>query len=381
MHLERRSRGWGRHLACLLLIISLGFAVAFAPGRAAANSSVLQEGDSGDDVWTLQLLLTQTGDFTVEPTGYFGPITAAALASFQARHGLHPDGVAGPETWLVLSEAVQPSTHVVAPGDTLSAIAEQYGRTIDELVAYNDLPDPDFLTVGLTLRLSAWPEPEVAPEVTAPEADAPGGTEAEADRPAVPPGLVTVFGSNGGRIALTFNDGPDPEVTPHVLDLLSAAGAKATFFIVGERAAANPDLLRRIASEGHELASHTQTHRQLTGLDVAAIRAELSGPREVASGLGLTMSNWFRPPGGRWDDAVLQAAGEEGLRLALWTNIGPQHLTAPLLARRALSAARPDAVLLLHDTRAETVEALERILNGLSEKGLEAVTMSQLLPR
>src|SRR5690606_9554854 len=105
--------------------------------------------------------------------------------------------------------------------------------------------------------------------------------------------------------------------TPQVLDLLKAAGAKATFFIVGERAQAEPDLLRRIVAEGHELASHTQTHRRLTGLDVETIRTELAGPREVADKLGLTMSPWFRPPEGRWDDAVLQAASRERLRLAL----------------------------------------------------------------
>lgn len=377
MPFASRVRGGGRRLVCLVLLATFSFALAAGPRPAAANTPILQEGDSGDDVWKLQLLLTQTGDFAVEPTGYFGPITAAALASFQARHGLHPDGITSPETWLVLTEAVQPSTHVVAPGDTLSAIAWQYGLTLDELIAYNGLPDPDFLTVGQTLRLSPLPEPE---QPSAAQAERPAGSETGADREPIPPGLITVFGANGGRIALTFNDGPDPMVTPQVLDLLKAAGAKATFFVVGERAAAHPDLVKRIVSEGHELANHTQTHRTLTGLETAAIKQELAGPREVAAELGLTMSSWFRPPGGRWDDAVLQVASQEGLRLALWTNIGPQQLTAPLLARRALSAARPDAVLLLHDTRAETVEALELILQGLAEKGLQAVTLSQLTP-
>lgn len=371
MFRRRQMLGWH---SVPFVLLALCVALAWWPGRVAANSDVLQEGDSGEQVMALQQLLIQTGDFTVEPTGYFGPITGAALAAFQARYGLTPDGVAGPETWAALEAAVRPTTHVVSSGETLSFIASQYGLTVDDLVAFNALPDPDLVIVGDTLRLVPPPAPEPDPE---PE---PVQTETPTDqaRPSIPPGLITVFSSGGGRVALTFNDGPDPDVTPRVLDLLQAAHAKATFFIVGERAAAHPDLVRRIVAEGHELASHTQTHRRLTGLDVATIREELTGPREVADRLGLTMSSWFRPPEGRWDDAVLQAASEEGMRLALWTNIGPQQLTAPLLARRALSAARPDAVLLLHDARPESVEALELILAGLADKGLQAVTLSQL---
>lgn len=376
--MSRKRQCAARRLGVPLLVVALCVAVFGWPGHAAGNTTILQEGDSGDDVLSLQLMLAHTGDFTVEPTGYFGPLTAAALAAFQARHGLTPSGVADPETWTLLSEAVRPTTHVVAAGETLSMIAWQYDLTVADLVAYNDLADPDFIVSGMTLRLvpPAAPEPEADPEPPAAAPPAP----AESDRPAIPPGLITVFGSGGGRLALTFNDGPDPAVTPQLLDALAAAGAKATFFVVGERAAAHPDLVRRIVAEGHELANHSQTHRRLTGLDVTAIRAELAGPREVAADLGLTMSPWFRPPEGRWDDAVLQAATAEGLRLALWTNIGPQQLTAPLIARRALAAARPEAVLLLHDGRPETVEALELILAGLAEKGLQAVTLSQLAP-
>jgi peptidoglycan-N-acetylglucosamine deacetylase len=80
---------------------------------------------------------------------------------------------------------------------------------------------------------------------------------------------------HGLKIAMTFDDGPHPILTPRLLDILKARGIKATFFLIGQNAAAHPDIVRRIAAEGHEIGNHSWSHRQLTKLNPAALRQEL----------------------------------------------------------------------------------------------------------
>ena len=176
---------------------------------------------------------------------------------------------------------------------------------------------------------------------------------------------------------LTFDDGPDPRYTPQVLDVLAEVGVKATFFCVGRRALAWPEIIRRIAAEGHVVGSHTMTHPDLSALDpLAAIRNVRNGRRAVEQALGTPVPR-FRAPFGR-----LGVSGQIALAVL---RMEPEHWDldpedwAPEAEATALAAKLrhlgPDAVVLLHDgaeaptdprslDRSQTVEAL-RLLFGL----------------
>ncbi|HEV7514682.1 MAG TPA: polysaccharide deacetylase family protein [Thermoanaerobaculia bacterium] len=185
-----------------------------------------------------------------------------------------------------------------------------------------------------------------------------------------------------GEVALTFDDGPDPEVTPRVLDRLAERGVQATFFLVGRRAAACPELAREIARRGHRVENHTWSHPNSFALYPwrAQVR-EVGRAQEVLAESTGGAPRLFRAPAGFRNpllDPILAAAG---LTLASWTRRGydtvdgrPERVAARLLAGLA-----PGDVLLLHDgpTVARTpgggpvvLEALPRVLDGIAGRGL-----------
>lgn len=157
--------------------------------------------------------------------------------------------------------------------------------------------------------------------------------------------------SDGERIYLTFDDGPDPVWTPQVLDILAAAGACATFFVVGTSARANPGLLRRIADQGHEIGNHTGTHRHPWTLPPAAARREvLDGASAIADITGIR-PQFYRPPHGRLRRCMVEEAQADGQATVLWSlsavDWGPFGSARGILGR--LRKAVPGDIVLLHD--------------------------------
>jgi chitooligosaccharide deacetylase len=175
-------------------------------------------------------------------------------------------------------------------------------------------------------------------------------------------------------VLLTFDDGPDPRFTPQVLDVLGEAGVKATFFCVGRRALAWPELVRRIVAEGHGIGSHTMTHPDLSSIGpLAAVANVRAGRRAVERALGAPVPR-FRAPFGRLGVSGRIALAVCRLEHEHW-DLDPEDW-APEAEANALAAKirhlAPDAVVLLHDgaesptdpsglDRSQTVEAL-RIL-------------------
>jgi len=169
----------------------------------------------------------------------------------------------------------------------------------------------------------------------------------------------------GPAAALTFDDGPDPEHTPLVLDVLGRHGVKATFFVVGERARQSPVLLRRIVSEGHALASHTQTHRELPTLTRADMEWELGTCRRIIQDLTGTDTLLMRPPRGRVSVPVLWRTRSLGYRLVHWSRTYSDYRqdgTEPLLQRLRAAPPQPKDIVLLHDNNRHTAEAVGTIL-------------------
>lgn len=197
------------------------------------------------------------------------------------------------------------------------------------------------------------------------------------DRAAVP--LWT--GSPGRRVvALTFDDGPRRGPTERILHILRQHDARATFFVVGRHAAANPDLVAQMAHSGMEIANHSFTHPNLTRLNHRAVQAELIRTSACIAHITGRVPRFFRPPGGRVNDRVLAVAGSAGLRACMWTvnaeyseHIGPQSVV-----QHVLSQVRPGAVVLLHNGSSATLTALPEILAALKRRGYEFVTVSEL---
>jgi len=177
-------------------------------------------------------------------------------------------------------------------------------------------------------------------------------------------------------VALTFDDGPWPHTTQQMLTILAQRQAPATFFVVGRQVERYPELVRREVAAGMALGSHSYSHPQpFDRLPVARIRDEITRGRRTLVPLGIHPVA-FRPPGGAASPAVTAAAQEFGDRTVLWSVDSADWqpgVTANQLVQRVLAAARPGAIVLLHDgggNRSATVAALPAIIDGLRRLGL-----------
>ncbi|MFF3753679.1 polysaccharide deacetylase family protein [Streptomyces sp. NPDC002018] len=182
-------------------------------------------------------------------------------------------------------------------------------------------------------------------------------------------------------IALTFDAGPS-EDTPRLLDTLQREKVPATFFLLGKNhVRAHPDVVRRMAREGHEIANHTWTHKRLTDLDADGIREELSRTQDAIEAITGRRPTLMRPPQGRTDDKVAEVSRDLGLAQILWSATAKDYSTtdSALIERRVLDQADRDGIILLHDIYAGTVPAVPGIIEKLKKRGYTLVTVPQLL--
>lgn len=182
-------------------------------------------------------------------------------------------------------------------------------------------------------------------------------------------------------VAITYDDGPSPETTNHLLDILKSKNVKATFFAIGGNSDAFPEILRRERDEGHLVANHSYNHPQLNALSDDRIAAELDETdKAIEMALG-SRPHWLRPPYGATDERVASIAGERGLSLALWDvdTVDWQNRNADITCRNAVDNAVPGSIILMHDIHPSTVDAAPCIIDGLREKGLRPVTLDELV--
>jgi peptidoglycan/xylan/chitin deacetylase (PgdA/CDA1 family) len=151
---------------------------------------------------------------------------------------------------------------------------------------------------------------------------------------------------------LTFDDGPDPDCTPAVLDALGAAGAKATFFVLGVHARESPELIRDMVAQGHEVALHGMEHRRHDQLDAAEAEAELTAGIEAIEAAGGKRPTWYRPPFGASSPTLAALCEKLGLGLAYWTAWGQdwEDSSPARIAGLVERDLRPGAIVLLHDS-------------------------------
>ena len=183
------------------------------------------------------------------------------------------------------------------------------------------------------------------------------------------------------EVALTIDDGPHSPMTGQMLDILRSYRAPATFFVVGENVKKQPELVRRILAEGHEVGNHTQDHQRLDGLALRNVANEINDCDinfSRATGQHLQL---LRPPGVRYNDSVLAEAVKLGY-ITVSDTLGAEDykLVSPdFIVRRVTNRTENGSIILLHDQYPETVEALPRIIATLQGEGYRFVTVSQML--
>ncbi len=192
---------------------------------------------------------------------------------------------------------------------------------------------------------------------------------------------------SGRRLALTFDDGPDPDFTPRVLDLLGREGVRGTFFLVGERAARAPGVVRAIAAAGHEIGNHTWSHTNLWTCGPRRTESEIRRSHQTLADLSGRAPALFRPPWGAVNAAMFPALRRVGARCVFWS-IQPEGLRpidARTQAARVVRRAHPGAIVDLHDAEGTSraperlLAALPPMLAGLRQRGFRFSTVSELL--
>lgn len=197
--------------------------------------------------------------------------------------------------------------------------------------------------------------------------------------------VISRVRSNDPALAMTFDDGPNPDATPAILDALGERDAKASFFILGRHAERWPQLVRRIADEGHTVCNHGYHHRKLHLKSPAYVRRDLEmGTRAIVDACGVT-PRFFRAPHGFRSPWVTLIADSLGQRTVGWTR-GVWDSALPgvdAIVSRSVDAAKPGAILLLHDgdgydplgDRRQTARAVPLIVHRVRELGLRFITL------
>ncbi|MBL8188769.1 MAG: glycosyltransferase [Acidobacteria bacterium] len=253
--------------------------------------------------------------------------------------------------------------------------------------------DVDFEGMGEVLQFEAAPK-EGSRDIVS---DSSSGMIRSAQYLSIPSSyVIRRMGWHPGQVALTFDDGPDEEWTPQILDILKREGVPATFFIIGQNGQANPGLVKRIVAEGHDIGNHSYTHPNLGEIPGRLTELELSATQRLIESLTGRSTRLFRAP--YFGDAEPQTADEvepaaianrlgyiiAGLRVDPddWALPGANAIVERTMA--GIENPNPDErgqVVLLHDgggDRTQTVEALPRLIHALRAKGYHFTTVSQL---
>lgn len=196
-------------------------------------------------------------------------------------------------------------------------------------------------------------------------------------------------GISGRReLALTFDDGPDLRWTPALLDLLETRQQRATFFVIGKRAAKHPALLQDMVRRGHEIANHTWSHSYLTPfMSPKTLTAELVRTNAVIEAATGHRPRWFRPPVGLLSPRVVLGAERANVEIVCWSATGrdgTERTSADEVYASLEPALLPGAILVLHDARIDedaepnAVQVVSRLLDRMESLGLRSVTLSEL---
>ena len=196
--------------------------------------------------------------------------------------------------------------------------------------------------------------------------------------------IVWEIQTNEKVVALTFDDGPHPKYTGQILDLLNQYGAKATFFLVGEHAEKNPQVVYRMYGDGHEIANHTYTHPFTKS--VPKIMKEIKQTNDTLFSITGYSPNLFRPVEGQYTDQLVDEVVKEGYKIVMWSwHQDTEDWKDPgvnKIVNKVLNGIEEGNIVLFHDgggNREQTVKALEIILPELKKQGYKFITVTEML--
>ena len=252
---------------------------------------------------------------------------------------------------------------------------------------------PESVAEGIPAALyPAYPSPfrplpessegeEGSATTTLPEAETEGETEPVCD------GDELVYHSRRNdrmEIALSFDDGPHPRLTPVILDILAEYGVKATFFMVGENVGYYPAAARAVAEAGHEIGNHTFSHRRFGRMSEDDLLHEIHACEEAISSVTNTPVRWIRPPEGQLSEVMGEVLGDSDYRIILW-DVDTRdwaHTPPAEITRHILDTVQAGDIILMHDFighDSPTPEALRRVIPALLERGYRFVTVGELV--
>jgi len=181
-------------------------------------------------------------------------------------------------------------------------------------------------------------------------------------------------------VALTFDDGPHPDYTPKLLEVLKKYNIKATFFVIGKMAEKHPELIKAEIKDGHLLGNHTFHHVNLTKIPEDEVQVEWQACNDVIKFITGINMGFCRPPGGDYDSCVINGAVNTGLTTVLWTD-DPGDYARPgdkVIEDRIFKWINPGGIILLHDGVQQTIDVLPDIIEKLQKEGYKFVTVDEM---
>lgn len=240
-------------------------------------------------------------------------------------------------------------------------------------------------------NIPAQPQPQTAKE-PAPAESAPASSAAAAapavasvppvHRPRAPLHSYNRIQTTRPVVALTFDDGPHPQLTPKLLDLLKERNIRATFYVIGRNVEAYPEITRRIVEEGHEIGNHSFSHPALSKVGAARVKSEIERTNAAIRQATGVLPRTMRPPYGATNAALNRRLREEfDLPVILWS-VDPQdwkYRNSTRVSSHIIEHSQPGDIILAHDIHPSTIDAMPRALDALLARGLQFVTVSELL--
>ena len=200
--------------------------------------------------------------------------------------------------------------------------------------------------------------------------------------------IIKCGNTNEKLLALTFDDGPDEDFTPQILDILKKYNVKATFYVIGEKVQYNKKIIKREFEEGHEIGNHTYTHINVSKNGYNRINKEIGDTQSVIKSVTGVYPKTFRPPYRAISKDMCEIIKQKNMSIVLWSYVDARDWQSPgvsSIVKSIESGIQNGCIILLHDynklrnPKSQTIEALDIIIPDLLEKGYKFVTISELI--
>ena len=182
-------------------------------------------------------------------------------------------------------------------------------------------------------------------------------------------------------VALTFDDGPKPGLTEPLLQILIDKKIPATFFVIGKHVTEYPELTKQISDAGMEIANHSYTHPNLTKLSLTQTAAELMRTQTAIARVTGKFPHFMRPPGGNWNSSLASVVKYWGLTACMWSvdAYGAEIVSAQQVADTVLAQVHPGSIILMHNGKMSTIQALPTIITELKRRGYKFATVGEMV--